>query len=182
MAYTTMLTGTTELLVDAAIWNTYLRDNMNHVYTRPGEKFLMPAVEWDGSAYYATPITAYNNRVAVSQRPVGTGQYVFFSWRVPDNFASLTKLEIKWIPSVTFAPTLECIASYGADGEAHNAHTGTLSASPGTQTAGNFNTWDISSAYPNMAAGDNCSARIRPTGSWSGNFGAFGLFFKYAWT
>lgn len=179
MAWSTPSARSTGDLITAATWNQDVVDNVTFLHARKGSMFVPPTAEWDGSTVFASPVALYNSRVATSKRPSSTGQYVFFSWRVPNNYSSVSQLLVVYVPTSGGTPTLNCVSSYGAAGQAHNAHSGNISAAIG-QTAGNYNTWAIASAYPNLAAGDYASARIAPTADWpGGDFGAFGLWFEY---
>ena len=92
---------------------------------------------------------------------VASGGIWRFNFRAPDDFSSLTSLEVILIPAGTnSAAPVDLYSDYGSIGEPYNQHSESLSTTWNLGTANNIYAMNISGVFSNLTAGDFCGIQI----------------------
>lgn len=114
-------------------------------------------------------------------KAMGQGGNENFTFLVPQDFQSLTSLELVYAPVNTVDPgkTADLNSDYGSIGESITTHSETVLGNPVTGTAGIFSTMDISGVFSNMSAGDICGININLNNIGT-TLNVFGIRLRYA--
>ena len=93
---------------------------------------------------------------------VGANAGANVSFHFPEDFASITELEIVGIPVGTFVDQdIDLTSDYGAAGELYNQNSGADLASVYSGVADVFFAIDASAIFPGAAAGDYAGIRLK---------------------
>lgn len=100
---------------------------------------------------------------------IAAGGSSFFSFAIPSDFKTLTKLVMVAIPNNTSgAGDMDLSSDYGKVGEQYNAHSESNAAVPFSGTAGELTEIDISSVFSSLEAGDSCGLFLDQNGITGG--------------
>ncbi len=102
---------------------------------------------------------------------------VFFHFRVPSNFSSLTSLKVVMIPDTTETIDYSLQSDYGSVNEDYDNHSESDSNVQPSVTSGKITEVDASTVFTSMAGSDYCALEFD---SNTNDLRVIGLYFKYA--
>lgn len=88
------------------------------------------------------------------------GENVYFNFRIPDNFTTLTTAKMIMIPDTTETVQIDVTTDYGALGEAYNNHSGSITDGTLSVTADQLSGISVASAITSIAAGDFVGMKV----------------------
>lgn len=100
---------------------------------------------------------------------IAAGGSSHFSFAIPSDFKTLTKIVMVAIPNNTSnSGDMDLSSDYGKVGEQYNAHSESNAAVPFSGTAGELMEIDISSVFSSLEAGDSCGLLLDQNGITGG--------------
>lgn len=140
-------------------------------------------------AYSAPTRSFFRHMFKIAAYPANLGDYLvaaltaateaYCSFAVPSDFSSLTGVYVIVVSDNTETVEWTAETNFGANGEAYNAHSDSVTADDLEVTADQLQVIDISAAFTGLAAGDYCGVKF--TADAATNYcRVIGLLFTYS--
>lgn len=150
-----------------------VHEAMNNTVAGANEMFIYPTANSASSS--SNPFNQSIDDFYLAQ--ITSSQSVFFTFRVPSNFASLTEIHVVMIPDVSETINYDLISHYAAENEDHDTHNESDSSLSKVVEVKTIEQADVSTVFTAMAGGDYCALQFASNTS---NLRVIGLYFKYA--